>query len=633
MRKQLVLFTLLFTVANSYAQSREVSKALQKNDQQFFIENKGQWDTEILYMTSFGGLNAFITKKGIVYDFYELKEVKDAKKMVSVSNSNEPEPPEMEKYGHMIRINLLGCNEKAVPVGKEKSKTYYNYLIANDTAHSRGHVGLYKEVALTKVYDHIDMCYYFEGNSLRYDYILQPGASASQIKMQLEGSEHSYINSDGEWIFTTRFGEVKNTKLLSYQIIDGEKKVISSKFKKDAKGNITFELGAYDDTKELVIDPLVYSTLIGSSTADYGKAIVLGDSNNVLIAGYIYAFGLAPWDTTFPITPGAYSAGPGKDRSIISKFSADGSTLLFSTVFGGDANYPNRYCRAVDIALGFDKTIHVVGYIYSISGERGYYIKLTADGSGLIYFMQYEFDPMPSALETVIKSLKIDKDNTTYFTGNSIWSFPPVYPNLQFPPISDSFFYDVTATLISQTFVAKIDSNHNVIFTSGFGKNGSSGTSIEVDSMGNFYVVGNILMGFPNYPYPSTYDKTYNGGVSDAFLAKYNPNGVLLNLSYIGGSGEDRATCIKLDKQGNIYVLGYTASSDFPTTVGCISNTLKGSRDVFISKFDPTGVNLLYSTYFGELGSEFSSELQVDSIGNMIFSGFKTRAICNSGPS
>jgi hypothetical protein len=429
----------LFAFVNIFAQNKEAYTALQKTDKQFFIENKGQWDAEILYMTSFAGLNAFITKKGIVYDFYELKEVKDAKKMVSSSTSNEAEPPEMEKYGHMIRINLLGCNEKASPVGKEKSKTYYNYLIADDTAHSRGHVGLYKEVALTKVYDKIDMRYYFEGNSLRYDYILKPGANASQINMQLEGSDHSYLNSDGEWIFETRFGEVKNTKLLSYQIINGEKKVIPSKFKKDAKGNITFELGAYDDTKELVIDPLVYSTLIGSPTADYGRAIILDDSNNVYITGYSYTFGWQyPWDS-YPITPGAYVHGGGQERSIISKFSADGSTLLFSTLVGGDLNWLNRRARALDISLGYDKTIHIVGYINSISGNRGFYIKLSAGGGGLVYYNQYE----GFQLRHIIKSIFTDQANTTYFTGESQYGFPPVNPNWQFLPISDSFFYDV----------------------------------------------------------------------------------------------------------------------------------------------------------------------------------------------
>ncbi|MBK7691729.1 MAG: SBBP repeat-containing protein [Bacteroidetes bacterium] len=619
MNTRFILVTVLFLLfGNTYAKDG-LRSALHKNDQQFFIENKGQWDADILYMANFGGLNAFITKKGIVYDFYELKEVKDAKKEIRSAipnSSNEPEPPEMEKYGHMIRINLLGCNEKAVPVGKEKSKTYYNYLIAGDTAHSRGYVGLYKEAVLKSVYEDIDMRYYFEGNSLRYDYILKPGADVRKINMQLEGSEHSYINSDGEWIFTTRFGEVKNTKLLSYQIIDGEQKVIPSKFKKDAKGNIVFELGAYDDTKELVIDPLVYSTLIGSYQAyDYCTSITLDDSNQVYITGYTNVFGWGGPLSAYPTTPGAYAGGAGKDRSIISKFSADGSTLLFSTFFGGDVNWPDRYCRALDISLNTIKQIHAVGYIYSISGRRGFSIKLTADGSSLIYFHQYED---LGNLQTEIKSVKNDKYNATYLAGYTNWAFPPVgYPNLQFPPISDTFFYDVNNNS-AQSFVAK--QNPNIVYTSAFGMNGSSCNAIEIDSTGNLYAVGNISMAFPNYPYPSSYDSTFNG-VSDAYLAKYNSNGVLLNLSYIGGGGLDGATSVQLDKQGNIYVLGYTSSPDFPTTLGCYSDSLKGDSDIFISKFDSTGVNLLFSTYFGGYGGEISTELQIDSLGQMYFSG------------
>nr|MBP6315475.1 SBBP repeat-containing protein [Chitinophagaceae bacterium] len=603
----------LFAFASTTAQNKQASTALQKNDNQFFIENKGQWDAEILYMANFGGLNAFITKKGIVYDFYELKEVKDSKKEIRSAipnSSNEPEPPEMEKYGHMIRMNLLGCNEKAEAVGKEKSKTYYNYLIAGDTAHSRGYVGLYKEAVLKSVYEDIDMRYYFEGNSLRYDYILKPGADVRKINMQLEGSEHSYINSDGEWIFTTRFGEVKNTKLLSYQIIDGEQKEIPSKFKKDAKGNIVFELGAYDATKELVIDPLVYSTLIGGGqTYSYCTGLTLGDSNCVYVTGYVAPTG------NFPITPGAYvyivGFGSG-DLSVISKFSADGSTLLFSTIFRS-----GNHSRAYDITLGPDKSINVVGYNYSLSGDMGCYLRLTPDGSSFVYANEYlDFNPYV----TRIKSIKLDKNMGIYFTGSSAWAFPPsLFP--PFPPISDSFFWDVDNPIGPQVFVAKFDSNYAPVFNSGFGRQGSSGTDIEVDSLGNVYVVGNISMGFPDYPYPSSFDSTFNG-VVDAFLAKYSQDGTLLNLTYLGGSGEDRATSIQIDKQGNIFILGNTNSVDFPTTINCLNNSNSGGKDIFISKFDPTGTNLLYSTYFGGGGNELSTEIQIDSLGNIFFSGF-----------
>ncbi|MBK8145222.1 MAG: hypothetical protein IPK62_09600 [Bacteroidetes bacterium] len=275
-------------------------------------------------------MNALITKKGIVYDFYEVKEMKSEKKQ-SFPSSNigkKHEPPEMEVNGHVIKINLQGLNENAKAIGKEKSKTYHNYLTSGDPSHSKGYVGLYKEVAISSVYDNIDMRYYFEDNSLRYDYILKPGADVRNIKMQLDGSEHSYINEAGEWVFETRFGEVKNTKLLSYQMIDGEKKGIPCKFKKDAEGNIVFELGAYDHTKELVIDPLVYSTFIGSEVPDYGTAIVVNDSNQAYITSHYYAwmaqggYGNAGQYNFFGWDPWAI---------VVSKFSSDGSALLLLT--------------------------------------------------------------------------------------------------------------------------------------------------------------------------------------------------------------------------------------------------------------------------------------------------------------
>jgi hypothetical protein len=507
--------------------------------------------------------------------------------------------------------------KKHLPLEKKKVKTYYNYLIADDTAHSRGHVGLYKEVALTKVYDKIDMRYYFEGNSLRYDYILKPGANASQINMQLEGSDHSYLNSDGEWIFETRFGEVKNTKLLSYQIINGEKKVIPSKFKKDAKGNITFELGAYDDTKELVIDPLVYSTFIGGHDHDYATAIIVDDSGQVYMVGRSLLFNGV---NLYPVTPGAYvlpiNGNPGLyEYGDISKFSADGSMLLFSTTFnpGSVGNM-----RPSDIELGLDKSINVAGYTSAMGFYRGFFLKLTPDGAGLLNYQQYEDSP-PYFL-TTISSMRIDSSKATFFTGSTLNRFgSPIWPC---PPITDTFFHDCTIYWsASRAFVAKLDSNNNIVFSSSFGGS-ANGKSIEIDSLGNVYVVGDIHQSNPNFPYPSSNDSTYNGGSSDVFLAKYNPNGVLLNFSYLGGSAEDKATCIKLDKQGNIYILGHTKSNDFPTTIGCISDSLNGYSDVFISKFDPSGVNLLYSTYFGGSGGDFSSELQLDSLGNYIFSGF-----------
>ncbi|MBK7691736.1 MAG: T9SS type A sorting domain-containing protein [Bacteroidetes bacterium] len=619
MNKLLSLFALFFfsfTAVN--AKDAQLSASLNTHSQQYFIENKGQWHADILYKAQLGGLNALITKKGILYDFFELKEVplEKVEPFSSSKSGKKPQLPEMEVFGHVIEIILQGRNENAKAIGKEKSKTYHNYLTSGDPSHSKGYVGLYKEVAISSVYDNIDMRYYFEDNSLRYDYILKPGADVRKIKMQLDGSEHSYINEAGEWIFETRFGEVKNTKLLSYQMIDGEKKVIPCKFKKDADGNIVFDLGAYDHTKDLVIDPLVYSTFIGSGVPDYGTAIVVDDSNQAYITGHYYSMAAG----NSYLNAGQYNYfGFAAWNIVVLKLSSDGSSLLFAT-FISSVNGANM---AHDIHLRFDKTIHIVGELYTLTTDPGFYGILTPNGDSVLLnwpiYGNYGDHPM--------RSVKTDSQKNVYFTGDCWYPsqpfFPPVGypPGGPFPPISDTFFY-VPPPSGRAVLVAKLDSNLNLVGSSLFGAFGSRGNSIEVDAAGNMYVVGSIRNGSPSLMYPSSFDSTFNGGSTDAFLAIFNPNCVLLNLSFIGGDSSDKATSVKLDQQGNIYVLGNTASPDFPTTPGCFADSLKGPSDVFIAKFDPSGTNLLYSTFFGGIGKEESTEIQIDSMGNMIFGGF-----------
>jgi hypothetical protein len=337
----------------------------------------------------------------------------------------------------VIEIILQGRNEHAKAIGKEKSKTYHNYLTSGDPSHSKGYVGLYKEVAISSVYDKIDMRYYFEDNSLRYDYILKPGADVRKIKMQLEGTELSYINELGEWIFETRFGEVKNTKLLSYQTIDGEKKVVPCKFRKDAEGNIVFDLGAYDHTKELVIDPLVYSTFIGSSVPDYGTAIVVDDSNQAFITGHFFAYNVNPLG--YP-NVGGYYFGFGAWSLIVSKFSSDGSTLQYSTTI---ANV-NAVNMAHDIHLRFDKTIHIVGALHTINNYPAYYGVLTPNGDSLLIDWMIN----QNSSSTSLRSIKTDSQKNAYFVGDCyaypepvFWPPAGVPPYGPWPPISDTFFY------------------------------------------------------------------------------------------------------------------------------------------------------------------------------------------------
>jgi hypothetical protein len=226
----ILLFLILLGSLNGFAQ--DANEALKKVDKQFFIENKGQWDREVLYMTKMGGLNTWITRHGIVYDFYKINDAAISKgnNKDTFFNNSDKKPILKEFYGQVIKIELQKANVNPETEGSDKSKAYYNYMIGNDKTKWASNVGLYKDVRVKSIYSGIDLRYYFDNGSIRYDYLVNTGASIDAIKMNMKGSDKVSINKEGELVFNTRFGEVKQQKLVSYQKIRGQKIIIESKF-------------------------------------------------------------------------------------------------------------------------------------------------------------------------------------------------------------------------------------------------------------------------------------------------------------------------------------------------------------------------------------------------------------------
>ncbi len=144
--------------------------------------------------------------------------------------------------------------------------------------------------------------------------------------------------------------------------------------------------------------------------------------------------------------------------------------------------------------------------------------------------------------------------------------------------------------------------------------------SIAVDSAGNAYVTGfTTSTNFPTTP--GAFQPTF-GGSSDVFVTKLNPTGsALVYSTYLGGTGDDDSGGIAVDSAGNAYVAGVTSSANFPTTPGAFQLTLGGSTDAFVTKLNPTGSALAYSTYLGGTGDETCDAIAVDSAGNAYVTG------------
>jgi hypothetical protein len=169
-------------------------------------------------------------------------------------------------------------------------------------------------------------------------------------------------------------------------------------------------------------------------------------------------------------------------------------------------------------------------------------------------------------------------------------------------------------------------SGFSTFFGRSLDENNLAQGAVTVDAAGNSYVVGNTN----SSDFPTTagaFDSTQNGG-SDAFVAKFNPEGTLAWATFLGGGGNDSARDVAVDAAGNVYVTGSTSSADFPTTAGAFDTTLASGDDVFVAKLDPAGSSLTYSTYIGgasgtpgTTGSDFGHAIAVDASGNAFVTG------------
>jgi hypothetical protein len=517
-------------------------EALQKADKQFFIENKGQWHSDVLFLTRMGGLDVWITKYGVNYTFYQIEKKPNAEKAERLPSKFENDLEDATLLGHRVLLKLQNHNANPLPQGKIKQQGYYNYLIGNDPSKHATYVGLYKEAVVKNVYNGIDLRYYFENGYLRYDFVVQPGADPSQIKFELDGEFKEYLKNN-TLCYTTCFGEVQMQNLYVYQQVD--KKQVPAKFIQQ-NGLWQFQLNAYDKTQPLIIDPLIYSTYIGGSSDDCGNSIAIDGSGNAYITGWTNS-------TDYDITPGAFQTTNGGSWDVfVTKLNSTGTGLIYSTYIGGS------------------------------STDYGYGIAI--DGSGNAYItgrtISTDYDITSGAFQT------------TYGGGN----------------------WDVFVTKLNSTGTGLIYSTYIG------GSSGDIGYDIAIDGSGNAYITG--WTNSTDYDITPGAFQTTNGGNYDVFVTKLNNTGTdLIYSTYIGGSGWNESYGIAIDGSGNAYITGYTLSTNYDITPGAFQTSNAGNRDVFVTKLNSTGTGLIYSTYIGGSGDDYGYAIAIDGSGNAYITG------------
>ena len=589
-----------------------------------FEANEGQTDSAVKFLSRGNGYNLFLTptesvvvlNRPIEEESATLEEKGSEQTTSSSQASLEDESTtiasRVKRETAVVRMQIVGANHSPAIRGEEKLSGTSNYFRGSDSRQWRTGMTNYKKVRYAEIYPGVDLVYYGNQRKLEYDFVVQPGADPKTIALQFSGAEKLSLDEGGNLILETVAGRVTQQAPVVYQERDGQKVPVAGQYELGAGHRVGFEVAAYDTTRPLVIDPvLVYSTFLGGSNENFGRAIAVDPSGHAYVTGYTASL-------DFPTTAGAYSVShnPGYWDAFVTKLNPAGSALVYSTFLGG-----NNGAFGQDIVVDASGNAYVTGrtdssdfpttpgaYDTSYNGGPDAFVsKLNPTGSALVYstFLGGENWDHGSVIA-------VDASGSSYVTG---FTYSPLFP-------TTAGAYETGHGGSRDAFVSKLNPTGSTLVYSTFlgGGDADGGSAIVVDPSGSAYVAGRTWSS--DFPTTAGAYGTSFGGRSDAFVSKLNPTGsALVYSTFLGGNHEDSGSgAIAVDASGSAYVAGGTWSSDFPTTAGAYETNHGGRMDTYVTKLNPAGSALVYSTFLGGNHDE-SGSVAVDALGNAYVTG------------
>jgi hypothetical protein len=570
-----------------------------------FARNQGQTDPHVRFLARGKGYSLFLTPTEAVFGLQKL--------LSSAAGGHPDRRTTLKSNRAVLRMRLAGANPQPDVAGQQPLGGKLNYILGRDPAQWHTNVAAYGQVRYQGVYPGIDLLYYGNQQQLEYDFTVAPQADPNKINLDFAGAKRLRLDKAGDLIVSLAGGDVRWHRPVCYQSVAGARRNIAGKYVLRGRHQVGFAVAAYDKTQPLVIDPtLAYSTYLGGSADDVTTGIAVDGSGSAYISGYTYS-------TDYPKAGTPYqTSNKGQTDAFVSKFSPDGSSLVYSTYVGG-SDY--EYCRgiAVDSAgsayvvgdtssTNFPVTTGAAQTAYGGDPSDAFVLKLSADGSTLLYSTYLGGNDLE-----IGSGIAVDAVGSAYVIGFTL---------------SDNFF--VTSHAVQKTygggqdaFVVKLAPNgRSRIYSTYLGGSGDEeGNAIAVDKNGNAYVTGYTTS--PDFPGTTGfYQPTYGGDPGDAFVVKLDATGsTKLYSTYLGGSDDDTAYGIAVDSTGSAYVAGATASTDFPKQ-NPYQNANNGGYDVFVSRLSPDGKSLVYSTYLGGGFDDWAYGIAVDGAGNAYVTGY-----------
>jgi hypothetical protein len=549
-----------------------------------------------------------------------------------------------------IRMTLKGSSPTATMSPEKPLAGYVNYL-TGDKSHSYTGLPTYAATRVASAYQGIDVVYYGTDRQLEYDFVVAPHSDPAQIHLAIDGA-HPTLEADGtvrlQIALPKRDTDIIFHKPVLYQQIDGKRHPIDGAFSVAANGEISFRVGSYDPARELIIDPVIgYGSYFGGNVQDEINGSALNASNQ------LYAVGQTLSPTLFS-TSGEFQSGPygGVQRGwdgFVTKFSADGSTVLWTTYLAGSGDD-----FATAVAVNSSDQAYVVG-----------------NTDSCLYASEAE----PNQNNDPNAALPIVHFPVTSDAVQQLCS-----PNVSYLNQNPSAPYESEGTNTT-TFLAKLssDGKTELYGTPIGGSSGDYASSIVLDATGRPYIVGETYStayvkcstaktdcDVPSYPvdqhgnadiglanYPTTSNAFYSSTIESqtyptlcvgcpptqdeqAFITVLSADlhsfvySSLIGGPVIGGCGNGACNtngiAVAVNAAGQAFIGGNTSSAHWPVTAGAFAATCPNAGAAtsqcpmtgWLAGFDPSksgAASLLFTTYLT------GSSAGLDSNGNPLYPG------------
>lgn len=646
-----------------HASHAHLSTKKEVKNQKVLLENKGQWPSGVLFRTNMSGGKVWLQQRKMIYHLQDYSAMQKAHAMQNPYFRSETVKQTV------IHVNFEGANLVTDIEKTGKSSFYYNFFKGKDPSTWASDVHGYTNVILKNFYNGIDFTMKTKGDEVKYEFHVSPSISPSIIQLNYSGQKQIHIDSTGNLILDTELGQVIEEKPYAYQLIHGKEIQVDCAFSLSA-GKVSFSVGKYNSNFPLIIDPtLIFATYDGANSDNFGMTATYGNDGSAYSGGTVYGNDYpTPDSLAFDINSNftVFNGNYGITDVFLSKYSADGTQMLWGTFLGGgdnnagtetanslicDAN-DNLYVFGATSSYDFPITSGAYDSTYNGGGTENanfyyngvyfqnlgtdiYVAKISADGHALLGStfvggsgndgISYNVASLPYnsvASYTGLNSnygdqsrgeIMLDGSNNILVASSTKSTDFPTQGAVQ---NTNSGGQDGVVFKLSSDF-------QNLMFSTYYGGSDDDACfSVKVDGNQNVVFAGgtkssNILGTVGGW------QPNFGGGITDGFVAKLNSNGnSILQASYIGMAQYDQVFFVEIDRMNNVFLLGQSIGGQFPVFNAAYSN---GNSSNFIIKLNPTLTGNLASTRFGNGSTAIHispAAFLVDVCGNIYVSGW-----------